>query len=268
MDLAGKRVLLTGASRGIGAAIATALASEGAHLVLVARSAQGLDQTALLVRAAGGTAETIAADLATEEGRSKVIAGAGPIQVLVHNAGVEVPIAVLEQRPDDVRLQVEVNLVAPIAITQALVPGMIARGRGAVVMVSSMSGKSPTPYNGVYTATKHGLNGFASTLRLELQATGVHVKVVCPSFVATAGMWADWGVKAPGLLREVPLRRVVAGVRRAIDGAPEVLVTPTPVRPLLALAQLFPRLDGWMLRVLGVTDALESRARVVADRRG
>jgi short-subunit dehydrogenase len=268
MELRGRRVLLTGASRGIGVAIAEALAAEGAEIVLVARDPDGLAQTALRVRAAGGQAEVLAADIATAEGRAAVVAGAGPVAVIVHNAGIEVPVAVVDQTADDVRRQIDVNLLAPIELTRALLPRMIAARLGAVVFVSSMSGKSPTPYNAVYAATKHGLNGFSATLRLELDGTGVHAGVVCPSFVATAGMWADWGVQAPGLLREVPLERVVGGVRRAIDGAPEVLVTPTPVRPLLALAQLFPKLDGAMLGLLGVTPALRERAAVVAARRG
>jgi len=267
MDLRGRTVLLTGASRGIGVAIAEALAAEGAELLLVARDAAGLEATAVRARAAGGQARVLATDLATPDGRAAVIAAAADADVVIHNTGLEVPLAVVDQTDADIQAQIALNLVAPIALTRALAPGMVGRGRGAVVMVSSMSGKSPTPYNAVYTATKHGINGFAATLRLELQGTGVHVGVVCPSFVATAGMWADWGVAAPGLMREVPLSRVVAGVRRAIDGAPEVRVTPTPVRPLLALAQLFPGVDGFMLRALGVTAALRARAAEVARRR-
>ena len=267
MDLQGKKVLLTGASRGIGAALAVGLAQEGAELVLVARDEEGLSQTALSVRAGGGIAHVLPADLATREGRARLVEAAGPVDVLVNNAGIEVPIAVIDQTDLDVERQIEVNLVAPIALTRAFVPGMIERGGGAVVMISSMSGKSPTPYNGIYSATKFGLNGFAQTLRIELDGTGVHVGTVCPSFVASAGMWADWGVKAPGLLREVPLEAVVKATKRAIQGAPEVLVTPSPMRPFLALAQLFPRLDAVMLRALGVTSALEKRAAEVVRRR-
>jgi short-subunit dehydrogenase len=267
VDLRGRRVVLTGASRGIGVALAEAFAKEGAHLLLIARDEDALFQTVMRVRALGGEAEVCAADLTSEEGRERCVARALAPDVWVHNAGVEVPLPVVEQTPQDIEAQVQLNLVAPIALTRAVLPGMIARGRGAVVAISSMSGKSPTPYNAVYTATKHGVNGFFSTLRLELLDTGVHAGVVCPSFVADAGMWADWGVAAPGLMREVPLARVVRATRQAIDGAPEVLVTPDPVRPLLALAQLFPKLDGAVLRALGVTAALRARADEVARRR-
>lgn len=267
MDLRGRRVLLTGASRGIGVALAQGLAADGAELVLVARNRVGLEQTALQVRAAGGTAEILPADLTSPADRERVVAEAGAVDILVNNAGVEVPLAFLKQTPNDVRTQIEVNLIAPIELTGAFLPLMIERGSGAVVMISSMSGKSPTPYNGIYSATKFGINGFAQTIRIELEGTGVHIGTVCPSFVASAGMWADWGVKAPGLLREVPLQAVVAATRKVISGAPEVLVTPGPMRPLLALSQLFPRLDGAVLRAMGVTAALRDRARAVAERR-
>lgn len=266
-SLAGRRVVLTGASRGIGAALAEALAAEGADQLLVARDHEGLNQTALRVRAKGAQAQVCAADLTVPHDRARVVEAAGEVDVVVHNAGVEVPLAVVDQRDADVDRQLQVNLVAPIALTRALVPGMVARGRGSVVVISSMSGKSPTPYNAIYTATKFGINGFIATLRLELAGTGVHAGVVCPSFVAGAGMWADSGATAPALLGEVSIAAVVRGTLRAIGGAPEVLVTPVPLRPLLALNQLFPKLDGWVLRWIGVDRTLQERARKHLERR-
>lgn len=268
MDLKGRTVVLTGASRGIGVGIAEALAAEGARIVLSARDAAGLEATAAKVRAAGGEAIVVPGDVTRPEDRAALLAAAGEIDVLVNNAGIEIPVSVLDHSEADIEAELAVNLRAPLALTRAVLPGMVARGRGAVVMVSSMSGKSPTPYNAIYTATKFGLNGFTASLRIELAGTGVHAGVVCPSFVADAGMWADSGVKAPALMREVPPARVVAGVRRVIDGAPEVLVTPGPVRPLLAIGQLFPSLDAIMLRWLGVLDALKARAAATAAHRG
>lgn len=268
--LGGEVVILTGASRGIGVAIADALAREGAHLVLAARDEAGLRAVADRVRSLGGAATICPCDVSLPADRERLLAtaeGVGPLRVLINNAGIEVPVAVVDHTAEDVERTIAINLTAPIQLTRAALPGMIARKDGVVVTVSSMSGKSPTPYNAIYTATKHGVNGFTASLRLELKGTGVHAGVVCPSFVADAGMWHDTGVQAPAMLREVPLDRVVAGVRRVIDGAPEVLVTPTPVRPLLALGQLFPSLDGAMLRGLGVLDVLKERARATAERR-
>lgn len=271
MNLKDRIVLLTGASRGIGVAIARDLAKEGAHLVLTARDAAGLAKVADEVAAGGGKATVVAADVATDEGRAAILAaaeGVGPVDVLVNNAGVEIPVAVAEQGPGQIEKQVTVNLLAPMLLTRALLPGMIARKQGAVVFVSSMSGKSPTPYNAIYAATKHGLNGFTSSLRIELDGTGVTAGVVCPSFVADAGMWADTGLRAPGMMREVPLAKVVAGVRAAIDGAGEVLVTPGPIRPLLALKELIPGLDGPVLRAMGVMDTLKARAKTTQEKGG
>jgi short-subunit dehydrogenase len=263
--------ILTGASRGIGVPIARHLASRVEQLVIAARDEAGLAATASLVEAAGARAIPVVVDVSLAADRERLVATAsalGPIDLLVNNAGIEVAAAVVDQRADDIERQVAVNLLAPIHLTRAVLPAMIARRAGCVVMVSSMSGKSPTPYNAIYTATKHGLNGFTASLRIELADTGVHAGVVCPSFVADAGMWSDSGVKAPWLMSEVSLQAVVDGVERVIGGAGEVLVTPTPVRPLLALGQLFPGLDGPMLRRLGVLDALRDRARVITERRG
>jgi short-subunit dehydrogenase len=262
-DLTGRVVVLTGASRGIGAALARRLAIEGARLVLAARDAEGLQRVAEGV----GAARIVACDVSLAADRERLVREArevGPIDVLVNNAGIEVPGAVVDKRPEDFDREVAVNLLAPIHLTRAVLPDMIARRTGAIAMVSSMAGKSPTPYNAIYTATKHGLNGFTASLRIELLGTGVHAGVACPSFVADAGMWADAGLKAPRLLREVPIERVIDGVLRVIRGEAEVIVTPTPVRPMLALAQLFPSLDGVMLERLGVLRVMRERAAVEA----
>src|SRR5687768_11969632 len=182
-DLTGRVAILTGASRGLGVAIARRMATEGARLVLAARDPEGLAKVA----AAVGAAKVVVCDVTIPADRERLVNEArdvGAIEILVNNAGLEVPISVLDQRPEDVDQQVAVNLLAPIHLTKLVLPDLIARGGGAVVMVSSMSGKSPTPFNAIYTATKHGLNGFTASLRIELAGTGVHAGVVCPSFIA------------------------------------------------------------------------------------
>lgn len=265
-----KVIVLTGASRGIGVSIAEDLAKDGHVLVLAARDRAGLEKTAEKVRAAGGKAIVVPGDIAKAADQDALIAAAeavGPIDILINNAGVEIAKAVASQSPAEIELQLLIDLHAPILLTRKLLPKMIDRKAGAVVMISSMSGKSPTPYNAIYAAAKHGINGFVKSLRLELEGSGVQVGVVCPSFVADAGMWADTGVKAPAAMREVPLARVVAGVRRVIAGEGEVLVTPAPVRPLLALSELFPGLNGPVMRAMGVVDALKQRDVVVRGKK-
>ena len=180
--------------------------------------------------------------------------------MLVNNAGLEITRAFVDQSEDDVAAQLETNLIAPIDLTRRVLPSLVARRRGAVVHVSSMSGKSPTPYNSIYAASKFGLNGFTSSIAIELEGTGVNAGVVCPSFVAEAGMWADTGLRAPAMLREVRPEAVADGVVAVIRGAEEVLVTPTPVRPLLALRELAPKLTGALLARMGVLDTLRARA--------
>ena len=237
---------------------------------MAARTGADLEGVAADVRRAGGVVTAVVCDITRAEERAALVEaarGVGPIAVLVNNAGVEVAVSVVDHSASDVEREIAVNLLSPIQLTRLVLPGMIERGDGAIVMLSSMSGKSPTPYNAVYAATKHGLNGFTASLRIELNGTGVHAGVVCPSFVAGSGMWADTGLAAPAMLREVSIEAVVAGVRRAIDGAPEVLVTPTPVRPMLALGQLLPSLDAFLLRRLGVLDVLRARADHAMERR-
>jgi short-subunit dehydrogenase len=259
-ELKGRRALLTGASRGLGVFIARGLAKEGVDLVLTARDASKLAGVKDECEKLGSRVSVLAVDVCLADDRERLLREAGAIDILVNNAGVEITRGLVDQTDADVRSQIETNLVAPIELTRGVVPGMITRGAGVIVNVSSMSGKAATPFNTIYAATKHGLNGFSSSLAAELFGTGVHVGVVCPSFVAEAGMWADGGLDAPKMMREVPPARVVKAVLRVLRGESEVLVTPGPMRPLLALRELMPGLEGRMLRAMGVAKVLARRA--------
>jgi short-subunit dehydrogenase len=259
-QLKGRRALVTGGSRGLGVYIARSLAREGVDLVLVARDSAKLDAVAKECRALGADVQLIGADVCRAEDRRRILDEAGDLDILVNNAGVETTQRLVDQSEDAVRSQIETNLVAPIELTRQVLPRMLERGRGVVVNVSSMSGKGATPYNSVYAATKHGLVGLSSSLDMELHGTGVHVGVVCPGFVADAGMWADTGQTAPAAMREVRPERVADAVLAVIRGRVEVLVTPSPMRPLLALRALAPSIEGPMLRALGIAKVLARRA--------
>lgn len=258
--LKGKRALVTGASRGIGVYIARAFAKEGIDLVLAARDVAKLDAVAAECRGLGVAVRVLAADVSRAADRLHLIAEAGNIDILVNNAGIEITKALASQTEEDVRAQIETNLIAPIELTRAALPAMLSKKSGIIVNVSSMAGKGATPFNAVYSATKHGLNGFTASLRAELQGSGVHAGVVCPGFVSEAGMWAKTGMSAPASMREVTPDQVVRGVMRVLDGAPEVLVAPGPMRPLLALRELAPSIEGRILRTMGITKVLAARA--------
>jgi short-subunit dehydrogenase len=260
MELTGRTILLTGASRGIGAVLAVRLARERPHLVLAARDARKLESVASRCSALGASVTPVAADISSAEDRQRLVQTAGSVDVLINNAGVETTTMVADQTRELVEAQIATNLIAPIELTRLLLPAMLAKRCGVVVNVSSMSGKVPTPYNAVYSATKFGLNGFAAAIRYELEGSGVHVGTVCPSFVGETGMWADTGVRAPALMREVPPAKVVAAVLKVMAGAREVLVTPGPVRPLLVLREMIPGLEQPILKGLGIVDVCRSRA--------
>lgn len=261
-DLKGRRTLLTGASRGLGMHIARGLAKEGVELVLAARDAAKLEAVARECTELGAKVRVINADVTQARDRERLVREAGELDILVNNAGIEITKRLVDQTEADVRAQIETNLIAPIELTRLVLPGMLTRGRGVVVGVSSMSGKVATPFNSVYAATKHGLNGLSCSLEMELHGTGVHVGVVCPTFVAESGMWADTGLRAPSMAREVSPKRVVEAVLRVIRGESEVLVTAGPMRPLLALRALIPSIEGRVMRAMGVTKTLAERAEV------
>jgi short-subunit dehydrogenase len=263
VDVRGRRVLVTGASRGLGVYVAKALAAGGAELVLSARDLASLDATAAACEALGARVEVVAASLDRADERARLIDGllatGGALDILINNAGVEHTKSLLDQSDAEVQAQLELNLHAPIDLIRRVLPAMLARGRGTIVNISSMSGKGATPFNSIYAATKHGLNGLTSSLRAELDGTGVHVGVVCPGPVA-AGMWARSGITAPRAIAEVGPEAVVAGVWKVLAGATEVLVTRGPIRPMLALRELIPGLERPLLRALGISDAMRERA--------
>ena len=260
LQLRGSTTLLTGASRGIGAVLAPALAAAGTNLVLAARDVRKLEQVRAQCASFNVGVRVIAVDVAVAADRERLVREAGAVDILINNAAIQMTRAVVDQTSRDVESQLVTDLIAPIELTRMVLPGMLERRRGAIVNISSMSGKAATPYNAIYAAAKHGLNGFTVSLYHELHGSGVHAGVVCPSFVATTGMWADSGQRAPALMREVKPERVVRAVFDVLGGAAEVLVTPGPMRPLLALRELFPSIEGTILRRAGILDALRGRA--------
>jgi short-subunit dehydrogenase len=252
MELAGRRVVLTGASGGIGNAIARALHGAGASLLLSGRRADALDG---LAAALGSRVETIPADLANPADLEALIERAGDVDVLVANAGLPASGWLDSFSPEEIDRALEVNLRAPIQLSRALVPKMVERGSGHLVFISSMSGKVPSMGGTVYSATKYGLRGFAAALRDELHGKGVGVTTVFPGFISDAGMFADAGVKLPAGVAMRSPDQVAAAVIRGIErDRGEIDVAPLFMRTSAWLAGISPSAVTAMARRLGSRD--------------
>src|SRR3954471_17155997 len=185
---AGEIAIVTGASSGIGAATARELARRGAVVVLAARRAEALEAQAEAIRDAGGQALTIPTDLSDRDQLTgladRTLSTFGRVDVLVNNAGVNWSRSLAMTPPDDVVGVLEVNLVAAMLLTRAVLPGMLGRRHGAVITIGSLSGR--VAMEPLYSASKYGLRGFSLALRRQLDGTGVSASLVSPGNVRTA----------------------------------------------------------------------------------
>lgn len=254
MDLDGRTALVTGASGGLGQAIARALRARGASVVVSGRRAPELDALAAEV---GGRA--IVADLSDRSEVDRLAAEAGEVDVLVANAGVPADGPVLEYAPEQIDRALDVNLRAPVQLARALAPGMVTRGSGHVVLVSSLSGKVATANSGLYSATKFGLRGFASGLRQDLAGTGVGVSCLFPGPIRDAGMFHDTGVELPRIAGTKTPDDVAAAALRAIErDVGEIDVAVAGARAWGVLGQVAPRLMAWINGRFGGTEIAEA----------
>jgi short-subunit dehydrogenase len=245
--LRGARVLLTGATGGIGQAIGRRLSREGARLVLTARRGELL---AVLADELG--AQALSADLASREEVDRLLEAAGEIDVLIANAATPATGRLEALDQDRIDRAIEVNLRAPAALARGLVPGMAARGNGHLVFIGSLSGKAANAGSSVYNATKFGLRGFALALRDELAPAGIGVSLVAPGFVSEAGMFAKTGVTLPrGLSTRTPEQVADAVVRAILEDRGELEVAALTMRVGADIASLAPGLAARASRVLG-----------------
>ena len=243
-NLKGARVLLTGATGGIGIAVAKALHERGAELVVTGRKADALAE---LEADYGATA--IAADLARPDEVERLLAEAGDVDVLVVNHAVPASGYVLDLTPKDIERAVMVNLLAPILLAREAAEPMKARGSGQIVLVGSLSSKAASSGSALYNATKFGLRGFALAFRQDLHDTGVGVSLVMPGFVSDAGMFADTGLDTPAGVGTVTPEQVAQGVLKAVDqDRAEVTVAPLSLRAGTTLSHLAPELSALVQR--------------------
>jgi short-subunit dehydrogenase len=265
MRLHGSSVLLTGASGGIGRAIAGALNARGARLKLSGRRAEALEE---LRTELGEGVELLRADLSVGEDVRRLAEQAAPVDVLVSNAALPASGRLEGFSPEEIDRALDVNLRAPIQLARALMPAMVERRTGHLVFVSSLSGKLASPRATLYSATKFGLRGFAQALHQDLDGSGVGVSAVYPGFVSEAGMFAETGVKPPGALRAVSPERVAQAVVRGIEqGRLELDVAPLAARVGALIGGLAPSLSARVQRRFGGVELAESIAQGQASKR-
>lgn len=185
---AGQVVIITGGGRGIGREVALAFAEEEAHVVLAGRRMDALEITAREVRDSGGTATAIHCDVA-QDGDLRSLLGRtlqehGRVDVLVNNASALITGALHETTPEDLRRAADIDVWAPMRLTQLVLPHMLEQKKGTIVNISSLAGRLGVPYYTAFSASKYAMRGFSEALRRELATTGVHVTCVFPGAVA------------------------------------------------------------------------------------
>lgn len=183
--MASRRILITGAGSGIGAGLAMLLSRAGHHAVLTDVDVAALTSVAQSITQAGGSAAPFPLDVTRDEQINAVIRDAGPIEVLINNAGLQ-HVARLEEFPAERwQLLVAVLLTGAAGMTRAVLPGMRARGFGRIINIGSIHSLVASPYKSAYVAAKHGLVGFSRTIALETADTDITINTICPAYVRT-----------------------------------------------------------------------------------
>ncbi|QIE44559.1 SDR family oxidoreductase [Pseudohalocynthiibacter aestuariivivens] len=186
MGLKGKRALVCASSKGLGLGCARALAAEGVHLVMNARGAEALAASAQAIRDEYGVEVTeVAVDVTTSEGQAAVLKAAGDADILVNNAGGPPPGTWQDWNRDDFIKALDSNMLTPIALMKALLPGMMDRGWGRVVNITSMAVKAPNPVLGLSNSARTGLTGYVAGTSRQVAGSGVTINNLLPGMHAT-----------------------------------------------------------------------------------
>ncbi len=226
MQIAGAKILLTGATGGLGHAIARELAARGGSLILTGRKVDVLEPLAKEI-----AAKPVACDLSDRVAVGRLAEENSDVDIMVANAGLPGSGTFRDLSDEEVDRVLDVNLRAPIVMAHSLGQKMADRGRGQIVFVSSVAGLVASPNTSMYNATKFGLRGFAHALRLDMESSGVGVSVVLPGFIRDAGMFADAQVELPPGTRTKSPIDVARAVASCIeDNRGEMLVAPFELR--------------------------------------
>ncbi|GGR32952.1 SDR family NAD(P)-dependent oxidoreductase [Streptomyces netropsis] len=257
MDLRNAKVLVTGATGGIGQVLAVGLAARGSDVVLTGRRA---DMLKPLAERLGGRA--IPADLADREAIEELLDQAGEIDVLVANAALPATGLLADYSIGEIDRALDVNLRAPIVMAKLAGERMAARRRGHLVFISSLSGKAASGQASLYNATKFGMRGFALALREDMRPHNVGVSTVFPGVIRDAGMFADSGATLPRGVGTRSPRDVARATVRAIEkNLAEVDVAPLSLRLVTLVAGVAPNVSAAVQRRVGGDKTTEQLAK-------
>jgi short-subunit dehydrogenase len=268
MELEGKRVLLSGATGGVGRAIAEELAGQDAALVLSSRKQEDLEVLAHSLPRGDRRHEVLVADLAEPGAAERLIVEAGDLDALVANAALPATGKLESFSSEEVQRALRVNFESPILMARALAPKLAEKGEGHLVFIASLAGKVGSPRSSLYNSTKFGLRGFAFGLREDLHPHRVGVSVVSPGFVREAGMFHDAQMEPPPGLGTTTPRKVAKAVVRAIrQDRNEIAVAPRRQRFLAEFGYRHPEFAARVQRRGGARRIAERLAAGQADKR-
>ena len=260
-EIAGRRILITGAASGLGLLLARKLAAAGGHVVMWDVNGPGLEVARRDLEAAGRSVESAVCDLSSREAIEAAAAAVlanGPIDVLINNAGVVTGKNLLDASPREIELTFDVNVLALFWTTRAFLPTMLARNSGHVVTIASAAGIVGISKMTDYCASKHAAVGFDESLRLELRRLGSRVitTVVCPFYIST-GMFEGVRTRFPAILPILDPERVTDQIVDAIRKNRRRIVLPPVVRTTW-LGRLLPiGVFDAMMNFLGVNHSMD-----------
>ncbi len=244
MDIKGKVVLITGASEGIGAACARAFERRGARLSLIARN------EAKLAQVGGPDTLRVAGDVTDDATRQSLVTRTlehfGSIDVLINNAGMGFYAPAWRAPLPDARRMFELNLFAPLAMVQLVVPHMRERQSGTIVNVGSVAGKINLPWFTLYSMSKYALGAFTDGLRGELKSSGIHAMMVCPGYVDTNFQAHALGRRPPGFIQNakgalaITADKCAEAIARGVERDKRTVLVPRVLWLLIAAARLAP----------------------------
>jgi uncharacterized protein len=251
MKLNGKTAIVTGASSGIGRAVALELAHRGATLFLAARRSAELDSVAALCRTRGVSATTVITDVRDRASCQKLIDTAGRVDVLINNAGFAIFDPIESARPEELEAMMATNFFGAVWCTQAVLPQMLARGDGTIVNVASIAGIMGYARMGGYCASKFAMIGFTEALRDEVLGRGVRVAMVCPGTTETEFFAKAERGKMPGasrLILGVSAERVARVICRTAEDGKYRRILPPAAALYMRMKEIFPRVAHLLMR--------------------